>query len=430
MIDTPRENPEFFELIQKEIDEGTEIPTSGKRTRLNGHDPRGESDEPLDLGEWDFGLDNEPIPPRGWLLGNLLCRRFLSAIFADGSVGKTALIIAMGLSLAAGKPLIGEHVFVRCRVLLVCFEDGSEELRRRLTAAMLHYGITKSDVEGHLFVTAMKRSDAKLASVKGNEITVGNLGAALEQSIRRRQIDAVFLDPFVKSHYVPENDNSAIDYVANLLTEIFVKHDCAGCTPHHTNKGPADPGNANTGRGASAMKDAARLVYTLTPMSESEAALFGVSVDDRALLVRLDSGKVNLVRRSPHARWLKLVGVSIGNGNPLYPNGDEVQTVERWMAPDLFEGLSSATLNAILTEIDEGLPGGKLYSDHPKATDRAAWRIVAKHVDRTEPQARQIIKEWVKNGLLYPCTFFEEGQRKDRQGLRVNATKRPGIALA
>jgi len=62
--------------------------------------PIDDDDQPLDLGEWDFGEDNEPIPPRGWLLGNLLCRQFLSAIFGDGAVGKTALIIAMALSLS------------------------------------------------------------------------------------------------------------------------------------------------------------------------------------------------------------------------------------------------------------------------------------------------------------------------------------------
>jgi len=165
-------------------------------------------------------------------------------------------------------------------------------------------------------------------------------------------------------------------------------------------------------------------------MSESEANLFGVSVDDRASLVRLDSGKVHLVRRSPHARWFKLVGVSLGNGNALYPNGDEVQTIECWTAPDLFRGLSTILVNAILDEIDAGLPGGALYSDHPRATDRAAWRVVTKHADRTEPQARQIIKEWLKTGLLYHCPFRNEKQRKEQQGLRVNATKRPGTHAA
>ena len=104
------------------------------------------------MSVYDAGdIDPTKIPPRGWLLGNLLCRGFLSAIFADGSVGKTALIIAMALSLATGQPLIGEHVFVRSRVLIVCFEDGADELRRRLTAAILHYGISKNQVREHLF---------------------------------------------------------------------------------------------------------------------------------------------------------------------------------------------------------------------------------------------------------------------------------------
>src|SRR5438477_438299 len=90
-----------------------------------------------------------------------------------------------------------------------------DELRRRLTAAMLHYGITRSEIAGYLFVTTIKRSDAKLASARAGEITVGRLGGALDRSIVRRRVDAVFLDPFIKTHSVPENDNAAIDYVAN-----------------------------------------------------------------------------------------------------------------------------------------------------------------------------------------------------------------------
>src|SRR5215469_1176622 len=137
-------------------------------------------DDDLDLAEWDWGDDNEPIPPRGWLLGNLLCRQFLTSIFADGGVGKTALIIAMALSLATCRNLIDEHVFVRCRVLLFCFEDGVNELRRRLTAAMMHYGITKDEIRGYLFISAINRADAKLATMRRGELVVGRLGAALE----------------------------------------------------------------------------------------------------------------------------------------------------------------------------------------------------------------------------------------------------------
>ena len=387
--------------------------------------PIDDDDQPLDLGEWDFGEDNEPIPPRGWLLGNLLCRQFLSAIFGDGAVGKTALIIAMALSLAADRNLIGEYVFLRCRVLLICFEDGKAELRRRLTAAMLHYGISKADIRGHLFIATVNRSDAKLAHSKNGEVTVGKLRDALDQSIVRRNADATFLDPLVKAHAVGENNNSEIDFVAEILGELSVKHDCSFCSPHHTRKGPAEPGNADIGRGAGSLKDAFRLCYTLTAISKEEADRFAIGAEERASLIRLDSGKVNLVRRSANARWFKLVGVPLGNKTELYPSGDEIQTVERWNPPDLFQNLSNITWNEILTEIDKGLPNGQLYSDHGKATDRAAWRVVVRHTDRTEPQARQIIKAWVKAGTLYHDTFHDSNAGKDKQGLRVQPAKRP-----
>jgi AAA domain len=75
------------------------------------------------LGEWDAGDDHESIPPRGWLLGNVFCRRFVSSLLADGGVGKTALRYAQLMSLAIGRSLTGEHVFQRCRVLIVSLED-------------------------------------------------------------------------------------------------------------------------------------------------------------------------------------------------------------------------------------------------------------------------------------------------------------------
>src|SRR3954469_14611659 len=41
------------------------------------------------LNVWSAGKDIDTPPPRGWLLGNTFCRRFLSSLFGDGGVGKT-----------------------------------------------------------------------------------------------------------------------------------------------------------------------------------------------------------------------------------------------------------------------------------------------------------------------------------------------------
>jgi hypothetical protein len=379
------------------------------------------------LGEWDAGDDEDWIDPRGWLLGTVFCRGFLSMLLAAGGTGKTAVRYAQYLSLAIKRSLTGEHVFQRCRILIVSLEDGTKELRRRIRAAMIHHGVSRADVKGWLFLAAPGRSAGKLAITdeRGNVIPSA-LAATLEEVIVRRKIDLVAIDPFVKAHGVEENSNDAIDAVMQILVDMLDKYDIAGDVPHHVRKGVTDTGNAESGRGASAAKDAGRLVYTLAPMTPDEGQGFGLSEKERRSLIRMDSAKVNIAPPLSEARWFQLVGVNLGNATELYPNGDEVQTVEPWTPPDVWADLSSPLLNDVLTEIDAGLPDGERYSDAAQARSRAAWRVVLKHApDKTEKQAREIIKTWVKNGVLVASEYENPKWRKSEIGLRLDATKRP-----
>ena len=281
------------------------------------------------LGEWDAGDDDTPIPPRGWLLGNIFCRRFISSVIAEGGVGKSALRLAQLLSLAIDRPLTGEHVFQRCRVLIVSLEDNADELRRRLRAACLHHHVTRAELSGWLYLAAPGAGGGKLVTLDlhGRPV-LGGLAAKLSRTITERKIDIISLDPFVKAHAVEENSNSMIDEVVQVLADMAGKFDIAVDVPHHAAKGPPDPGNANRGRGASAMKDAGRLIYTLTPMSLEEGQALGLGEADRRRLIRLDSAKVNITPPMAEAKWFRLIGVDIGNGTALYPRGDQVQTVE------------------------------------------------------------------------------------------------------
>lgn len=376
------------------------------------------------LGIWDAGDDDYIIPPRGWLLGTTFCRRFLSSLIADGGVGKTALRHAQLTSLAIGRSLTGERVFQRAKVLIVSLEDDRDELRRRVYGVLRHYGITPADVRGWLFLAAPK--GLRLAEMKEGAPAAGALEKLLRNAVAARKIDVVSLDPFIKSHGMPENDNNAIDYVCVLLSKLAIEYDCAIDLPHHTRKGIAGAGDADRGRGASSMKDAARLVYTLTPMSLEEAKQFALNEADRRSLIRLDSGKVNIAPPSREATWFRLIGVPLDNGGGIYPAGDNVQTVEPWQPPNTWAGLDHPLLNRILDVIEAGLPNGSRFSPAPKADDRAAWRVVVEQApDKTEKQAREIIKTWVKSGTLYTEDYEDLGQRKTRAGLRVNAAKRP-----
>jgi hypothetical protein len=385
------------------------------------------------LGEWDAGDDVNPPPPRGWLLGVSFCRTFLSSLIGPGGAGKTALRYAQALSLATGRKLTGEHIFQRCRVLIVSLEDDDKELRRRIRAVRLHYNIPLSDVKGWLFLAAPGAKAGKLMGMdKRGRAVPGKLGTNLEATIIARKIDFVMLDPFVKTHSVEENLNSAIDDVVQILTDLATKHNIAIDAPHHVRKGQMEPGDADAGRGASAYIDAARLVYTCLPMSEDDAQVFGINQEDRRDYIRVDSGKPNIARRNRNAKWFRLVSVTLDNPTAQYPAGDEVQTVEPWSPPDLWTGTTSMGLNAVLTDIDRGLtdangnPTGQRYSDSNAAKDRAAWRVVQKHYpQKTKAQCRQIIAKWVETELLYPDDYDDPVDRKPRKGLYVDDAKRP-----
>src|SRR6516225_2094354 len=235
-----------------------------RKQQVNGEDHTND----LDLGELDAGLDTAPIPPRGWLLGNSFCRGFVASLFGEGAVGKTALRMAQLLSLAIERSLTGEHVFVRARVLIVSLEDNLDELRRRLRAVCLHHDIEPHEYAGWLFFAAPGRKGGKLLTTDAKHRPVaGQLAAKIIHTIKKRKIDIVCIDPFVKSHSVEENSNSMIDEVVQTLTDIAMEHNICIDSPHHVSKGQGEPGNANRGRGASSLKDGARLVNTLTVMS-------------------------------------------------------------------------------------------------------------------------------------------------------------------
>jgi hypothetical protein len=380
------------------------------------------------LNRVNAGVDPGRIPPRGWLMANQFCRRFLSSLFAPGGTGKTALRTLQYLALATGRPLTGQHVFRRCRVLLLSFEDDIDELQRRITAALIYHNIDRAELNGWLELSAPK--GLKIAeAAKNGTLQAGPLARTLRAEIEDFRPDVIGLDPFLKLHGLAENDNGAMDYVCDLLVQLAIEHDLSVDAPHHTRKGLLTAGDADQGRGASSIKDAARLVSTLTTMSEEEAQTFGIGVADRRQYVRLDPAKVNIVPGTQTATWFRLVGVPLGNGTPEYPNGDVVQTVETWTPPDTWGDVPVAILNVILSEIDRGLDNGQRYSNNSTAKERAAWKVVERHCPgKPEGQCRKMITTWISTGVLLEEPYDDPIRRDKAIGLRVNATKLPGAA--
>lgn len=375
--------------------------------------------------------------PRDWLLGTTFCRGYLSSLIAEGGTGKTALRLAQCLALATGRSdITGEKVFQQTRVLYVSLEDDAAELRRRVRAAIMHFSIDFESIRDWFFLaTPASDFDVKqpisaytLAySTRSGEMKCGEFLTKLSAALYQYQFGCVVIDPFVKLHGLNENSNAEIDYVCRVLSGLATQYHCAVDVPHHSGKPVAgESGRSNRNRGASSFRDATRLLYTLAPMTSDEAEEMNIDDRERLSLVRLDPGKLNITVPATDATWFRLVGVNLGNVSETYPNGDNVQTVERWHAPDLWKKMTNQVAIEILDIFNTGLPDGRKYAHGGNAgADRQGWRVVQNVVpELTEKQAKMVLKRWEETGMIETATYKDPVQRKDQKGIVVR--KWPG----
>jgi RecA-family ATPase len=147
----------------------------------------------------------------------------MSSIVAAGGCGKSALRLLQFISLALGRPLCGQHVFMRCR--LISLEDDYNELQRRIKAVLDYYGIPRSELKGWLFC-AIPRA-LKLALMNKAMRAVGPLEPQIRAAIKRFNPDIVSLDPFIKTHALEENSVGDMDFVCDLLAKMAVEYNIA-----------------------------------------------------------------------------------------------------------------------------------------------------------------------------------------------------------
>ena len=371
------------------------------------------------------------IPPREWLYGTQLVRRYISVMVAPGGVGKTTLSLGMALSLAHGRGLLGEWVHQRVNALCCFLEDPEDEFDRRVAAGMIHHRLDDAELRGrvHLFNGRERRLTIAALDVDGVTVTYPDKEAVIAY-IQENEIGAVFVDPFVNSHELDENSNPHINAAARAWAEIANTTGCAVMLVHHTRKG-AVAGDMESGRGAAALRDAARVGLTLTAMSPEEAAESGIEEERRRLHVRLDDGKGNMAPAAGDAVWYRLVSVALGNGTPQYPKGDFVQAIERWQKPSAFKDLSAADLNEALDAIAAGPGQGQRYSLSNAGRGggtRWAGRVLMERHGRNADQAKAMLDTWERNGLLVPDTYRDPVTRKEGTGcVRVVDAKRPSV---
>jgi hypothetical protein len=328
-------------------------------------------------------FDLATLPPRQWLYGRHYQRRTVSATIAPGGYGKTTLCMVEAVAIATCRNLLNEQPTERLCVWYHNGEDNLEELRRRLGAICLHYGIPQEELSDCFFMTSGNEVPLRVATGY-NELRIDKaLIKRIGEAIEHNKIDVAILDPLVTLHGVPEQDNNKMDTVIRIFAGIADGRDCAIELAHHTRKLPAGSNGSDYVaadiRGASSLRDAVRAARMLNQMNEEDARNSGIQEHERANYFRVDRVKTN---NAPAARalWRRFVNVDLPNGDevgvavPFNFPGTGVPSPEKAKAEKDAENLFTTLLARLTLQ-------GRMVSDRASAS-------YAPHIFWQEPEAK------------------------------------------
>ncbi len=348
-------------------------------------------------------MDPSTIPTRKWLYGRHYVRRFVSTTVAPGGLGKSSLSIVEALSMVSTRDLLGVNVREPLRVWLWNGEDPRDELDRRIAAACLHYGLGRDDISG-LFVDSGRDLPIRLVEMAGGgKVTVAiPTVEGVEQAIRDNRIDLLIIDPFVASHGVPENDNSAIDRVAKTWAGIAERCNCAIELVHHVRKSAAgsEGYTIEDARGGSSLIGAVRSARVLNGMSKEEAERAGVEPEKRRLHFRVDDGKANMAPPMESASWYRMDSVDLGNGRGLEPS-DNVGVATAWEMPGILDSVTGADCERVIAMVRADATF-RMDSQAGNWIGHAVAEVLGLDVGRKadREQVNRVLRIWIDKGAL------------------------------
>jgi len=269
-------------------------------------------------------IDAWSLPVREWVAGYRLQKCCVTAMFAPGGVSKSMFSLLSAFSVASGKSYTGETLHRQGKVWIINNEDDEPEQLRRLAGIAKHHeiddgvlnNISLSCGYGNPYVTSTVDKDG----IVGHHPNADKIIA----EAKANNVNYIIIDPFISVHQSDENDNNSIQKAVDVLKHIAKEANVAIELVHHTRKATggsdseAHAGNADAGRGASSLKDACRVVTTLSRMSKKTAKELSIDYEEVGrFLVRLDIGKGNYSGPPESAKWFKQVSVDIGNGDAV-----------------------------------------------------------------------------------------------------------------
>src|SRR5262249_2880443 len=152
--------------------------------------------------------DPTTIPQRQFIYGFFYALGVLSAMIADGGIGKSLLKLVEMMAMATGRPLLGITPQKRVRALYWNGDEPYAEVERRLYAIAKHYEINFKELldQGWLSIGTSDAQPLCFGEInRGSLILNPHAVDDVCALIKDRNLGLVCFDPFKSMHQIPEN---------------------------------------------------------------------------------------------------------------------------------------------------------------------------------------------------------------------------------
>lgn len=170
-------------------------------------------------------FNGRPVPPREWLVPDLVPQKTVTLFGGDGGTGKSLLALQLAISVATGSSWIGRGVD-QGRAIYISAEDDDDELHRRTDDILQAYGRSYDDIAG-LTLRSLAGEDALLAVETNLALVQSALFHELDQRAADDAPQMIIIDTLADVYPANENDRAKTRQFVGLLRGLAIRHECA-----------------------------------------------------------------------------------------------------------------------------------------------------------------------------------------------------------
>jgi len=171
------------------------------------------------------GWEGLTVPPREWIVPDLIPHKTVTLLYGDGAAGKSLLT----MQLAASRALALEWVGLSPRpgrTLILSAEDDADEMQRRLEDIRKFYGARMAELS-EMRLVDLVGEDSVLGGLMHGRIAPTAMYHALDDFMAEFKPSLTAIDVLADAFAGDENNRPQAREFIGLLKRLALKHECA-----------------------------------------------------------------------------------------------------------------------------------------------------------------------------------------------------------